>query len=94
MATITIRIDKRLKARMAAAAERAGKPVHAFIREAITEMVKRTESDAAFDQVADARWAKAITSGNTVAWEAARTYLQSRAAGRRARRPAARRIDG
>lgn len=90
MSTITIRIDKVLKARVTAAAEYAGKSAHVFILQAIMEMVERTEPEAAFRQVADMRWVKVLASNKTVAWKEARSYVQSRAAGRHARRPAAR----
>jgi predicted transcriptional regulator len=88
--TTTIRIDDDLKARVAAAAEHAGKTAHAFILDAIARTVEQVELDEAFHRVADARWANLLATGTTVPWEDAKTWLAARARGERARRPAAR----
>jgi predicted transcriptional regulator len=90
MSTTTIRIEDELKARVAAAAERAGKTAHAFIVEAIAQTVEQAELDDEFHQVADARWAKVLATGKTVPWDEARAYLAARASGERTRKPAAR----
>jgi predicted transcriptional regulator len=90
MSTTTIRIERELKARIAAAAERAGKTSHAFIVDAIAQTVERLERDDEFHRVADERWAKLVASGRTVPWDEAKAYLEARAGGKRARRPAAR----
>jgi predicted transcriptional regulator len=90
MTTTTIRIDESLKARVAAAAERAGKTAHAFILDAIAQTVEQVELDDAFHRVADERWAKMLATGKTVPWDAAKTWLEARARGERPRRPAAR----
>jgi predicted transcriptional regulator len=92
MSTTTIRIEDDLKARVAAAAERAGKTAHAFIVEAIQQTVEQVEVDAEFHRVADERWAKLLATGKTVAWGDARAYLEARAQGRRPRKPAARKL--
>ena len=42
MSTTTIRIDAALKARMAEAAQRAGKTAHSFILEAIAQTVAQS----------------------------------------------------
>jgi predicted transcriptional regulator len=90
MSTTTIRIEDELKARVAAAAEREGKTAHAFIVDAIARQVEQAELDDEFHRVADARWAKVLTSGKTVPWEQARSYLEARARGAKARKPVAR----
>lgn len=92
MSTTTIRIEDDLKARIAAAAQQAGKTAHAFILDAISQTVEQVELDNAFNTLADQRWANIQTSGKTVPWEAARTYLTARANGQPARRPAARKL--
>ncbi len=92
MSTTTIRIAEELKLRVNKAAERAGKTAHAFILDAITETVERAEVEAAFHRDAHTRWATALASRKTVAWDEARAYLEARAAGKPARRPAARRV--
>ena len=87
---ITIRIDDNLKARVAAAAERAGKTAHAFILDAIAQTVERDEQDAAFHSVADVRWANVLATGKTVPWDDAKVWLEARSRGEHPRRPAAR----
>ena len=88
--TTTIRIDDELKARVAAAAERAGKTAHAFILDAITRTVEQVELDEAFHRIADERWATMLATGKTVPWDDAKTWLEARSRGERPRRPAAR----
>jgi predicted transcriptional regulator len=92
MSTTTIRIEDDLKARVAAAAERAGKTPHAFILEAIAQTVEQAELDDEFHRLADRRWAKVLATGKTVSWDDAKTYLEARARGDRTRRPAARKL--
>jgi predicted transcriptional regulator len=92
MTTTTIRIDDGLKARIAAAAQRAGKTAHAFIVDAIAATVERVEQDEAFHRVADARWAKVLASGKTVSWDEAKPHLEARARGEYPRKPMARRL--
>ncbi|HEY4068777.1 MAG TPA: DUF1778 domain-containing protein [Burkholderiaceae bacterium] len=92
MTTTTIRIEDDLKARVAAAAERSGKTAHAFILDAIARTVEEVEQDEAFNLVADARWARVMATGKTIAWDEARTYLESRALGKTPRKPIARKL--
>jgi predicted transcriptional regulator len=88
--TTTIRIDDDLKARIAAAAGRAGKTAHAFILDAIAQTVEQVEVDEAFHRVADERWAKVLATGKTVPWDDAKAWLEARSRGERPRKPAAR----
>lgn len=90
MPTTTIRIEDDLKARVAAAAERAGKTAHAFILDAIAKTVEQAELDEALHRVADERWAKVLTTGKTVPWDDAKAWLEARSRGERPHRPAAR----
>lgn len=90
MATTTIRIEDDLKARIAAAASRAGKTSHAFILDAIAQTVERAEFEEALHQVADARWANILATGRTVPWDEAKTWLAARSRGERPPRPDAR----
>ena len=92
MTTTTIRIEDDLKARVAAAAERAGKTAHAFILDAIAQTVEQVELDEAFHRVADERWAKVLATGKTVPWDDAKAYLEARARGERPRKPVARKL--
>ena len=89
MSTTTIRIEDDLKARVAAAAQQAGKTAHAFILDAISQTVEQVELDNSFNTVADQRWAKIQASGKSVPWEDARAYLAARANGEPARKPSA-----
>ncbi|HRO57751.1 MAG TPA: DUF1778 domain-containing protein [Burkholderiaceae bacterium] len=90
MPTTTIRIDDDLKARVAVAAERAGKTAHAFMLDAIAQTVEQVELEESFHRVADERWAQILSTGKTVPWEDARTYLEARSRGEKPRKPAAR----
>ena len=90
MTTTTIRIEDDLKARVAAAAERAGKTAHAFILDAIAQTVEQAELDEAFHRVAEERWTKLLASGKTVPWDDAKSWLEARSRGERPRKPAAR----
>lgn len=92
MSTTTIRIEDDLKARIAAAAQHAGKTAHAFILEAIAQTVEQVELDNAFNAVADQRWANIQASGKTVPWDDAKAYLAARTNGAPARKPAARKL--
>ena len=92
MSTTTIRIDDELKSRIAAAAQRAGKTAHAFIVDAVAHTVEQAELEAAFDQVADDRWAALLASGRSVAWSDAKAWLDGRGRGERPRRPGARKL--
>lgn len=92
MSTTTIRIEDDLKARVAAAAQRAGKTTHAFIVDAIARTVEQVELESEFHRVADARWAKLLKTGKTVPWDDAKAYLEARARGERPRKPAARKL--
>ena len=74
--TTTIRIDDALKQRIAAAAERAGKTAHAFILDAIAQIVEQAELDDAFHRVAEERWANLLASGETVPWDDAGAYVR------------------
>lgn len=90
MATTTIRVDDDLRARISAAAERAGKTAHAFILDAIAQRVEQDEQDEAFHRVADERWAKVLATGKTVPWDDAKAWLEARSRGERPRKPAVR----
>ena len=92
MSTTTIRIEDELKGRVIAAAERAGKTAHAFILDAIAQIVEQAERDDEFHRVADDRWAKVLATGKTLPWDAAKPYLDARLRGERPRKPQARKL--
>jgi predicted transcriptional regulator len=92
MSTTTIRIDEDLKARVALAAERAGKTAHGFILDAIARTVEDAELNDQFHQLADQRWERAQATGRAIAAEDLHSYLEARVRGERAKRPRARKI--
>lgn len=92
MSTTTIRLPKDLKSRVAAAAERAGTTAHGFILEAIAEKTDRAERSADFLDTAEKRYANIVASGKTIPWKKMRGYLEDRLAGKKAARPAARKL--
>src|SRR5262245_2937173 len=92
MSTTTIRLEDDLKARVAAAAERAGTTAHAFILDAIERTVDRAELEEELRRIADQRWAKLVDTRKTVSWDETKTYVTARARGEHARKPAARKL--
>lgn len=79
MSTTTIRLSDELKARIAAAAQRAGKTSHGFILDAIAEKTADVERQAEFKAVADTRYTNLLETGKTIPWEQMRDYLLQRA---------------
>ena len=92
MSTTTIRLPEDLKARVAAAAERAGVTSHNFILQAIAERADQEERRADFDAEAERRYAQIIASGKTIPWNAMRGYLEDRLAGKQTKRPKPRKL--
>ena len=92
MSTTTIRLPEDLKARVAAAAERAGTTSHNFILEAIAEKAEQEERRGDFDELAEKRYAQIVASGKTIPWSEMRSYLEDRLAGKAAKRPVARKL--
>ena len=92
MPTTTIRLPEDLKARVAAAAKRAGTTPHGFILDAIAEKAEQAERRADFDAVAEDRYARIVATGETIPWREMRGYLEGRIAGKTERRPAARKL--
>jgi predicted transcriptional regulator len=92
MSTTTIRLPEELKARVAAAAQRAGTTAHSFILEAIAEKADQEERRAEFQDVAEHRYAQIVASGKTIPWARMRRYLEDRVAGKKPKRPTARKL--
>ena len=92
MTTTTIRLPDSLKSRVAAAAKRMGTTTHGFILEAIAEKADLAEHRASFDAEAEQRYARIVATGETIPWETMRGYLEGKATGKAARRPAARKL--
>jgi predicted transcriptional regulator len=92
MSTTTIRLPEELKARVAAAAKRAGTTSHNFILEAIAEKAGQEERRGEFHDTAERRYAEIVASGKTIPWTEMRRYLEDRLAGKKVRRPTARKL--
>lgn len=92
MSTTTIRMPDDLKKRVTRAAARAGTTPHAFMLDAIAGETDAQERQAAFEAVAAKRLAGLAGDGQAIGWNELRAYLEKRATGRRARRPAARKL--
>ncbi len=92
MTTTTIRLPADVKARIAQVTSMADTNVHSFILQAITDKLAVAEQQADFQSVAQQRYAKIAASGQAIAWEDMRHYLQERAAGKPAAKPKAHRL--
>jgi predicted transcriptional regulator len=92
MSTTTIRLPADLKARVAAAAKRAGTTPHSFILDAIAEKAANEERRNEFHDLAEKRFAAIVASGKTIPWVEMRTYLEKRIEGGKARRARARKL--
>ena len=93
MPTTTTRLEEAIKARVAAAAEQAGKTAHSCIVDTISRTVEYDEADLAFHRLADERWETLTATGETVSWDEAKTWLEARSRGERVERPASRGIS-
>jgi predicted transcriptional regulator len=87
MPTTTIRLPDDLKARVAAAAKRAGTTTHSFILAAIAEKTAEYERRSDFHEVAERRYAAIVASGKTIPWSEIRTRLKDLLSGKKPRRP-------
>jgi predicted transcriptional regulator len=92
MSTTTIRLSQELKARVAAAAKKAGTTAHSFILEAIAEKADEQERRSDFHDLAEKRYSQIAASGKAIPWSEMRTYLEHRVAGRKPRRPLAKKL--
>ena len=92
MSTTTIRLPDDLKARVAAAAERAGTSPHSYILAAIAEKAEQDERRREFEELAEQRYDRVVATGRTIAWPDMRRYLEGRVAGAKPKRPAARKL--
>lgn len=93
MSTTTIRMEDELKARVASAAQRAGKTPHAFMVDAITQTVEQSEQDRQFQLLAEQRWTTLLEDGLAIEWDDAKAWLLARADGEDVPPPTPRRIS-
>ena len=92
MSTTTIRLPEDLKARVAAAAKRAGKTPHSFILEAVAEKAEQEERRNEFYELGEERFAEIVKSGETIPWSEMRKYLEERLSGRKPPHPKPRKL--
>jgi len=92
MSTTTIRLSDDMKKKIADAAQRCGTTPHSFILDAIAQKVAAEALRAGFEDEAAQRFERILASGQTVGWEAMRSYLEQRAADNEAERPVPRKL--
>lgn len=92
MATTTIRLPDELRARVQLAAKRAGTTTHGFIIEAIAEKTEQETRRQNFEAEANQRYTRILATGKTISWNDMRGYLKASAEGKKAARPAARKL--
>ena len=81
MSTTTIRMPEDLRQRINRVAKRIGTTPHALILNAVAEKAEQEERRAAFEQLADERYAEIIASGETIPWAAMKSCLEARLSG-------------
>jgi predicted transcriptional regulator len=91
MSTTTLRLPDELRTRLARLAEKSGKSPHSLMLEAIAQKVDEEELRASFHAEADGRFTEMMESGVGIPWHDMRAYLRTRAGGKSARAPKARR---
>ncbi len=93
MSTTTIRLDPKLKQRVARVAKQTGTSAHSLMVSAIEEVVERTERRAAFLDESDARATEFDKTGRGVPWGEVSTWLEARLErGEKTEAPRARRL--
>ena len=65
--------------------------VSAVTRSTIDDF-EQEERRADFNQIAEERYARIVAAGKTIPWNEMRGYLEDRLAGRKAKRPSARKL--
>ena len=89
MPTTTLKIPDALKARIADAAERAGKSAHAFMVEALESETRRAETRQEFLSAALKAEQDVAKYGDVYAMDAVHRYFSDKLAGKPAKRPKA-----
>ncbi len=82
MSTTTIRMPDELKARVTAAAQKAGTTAHNFILQAIAEKAQQQELYSEFNEEAERRYAAILATGKTIPWNEMRSYLEQQTLGK------------
>ena len=90
MPATSLKLPDELKRSIVRMATRAGLTPHAFMVDALAREAARAELRERFASDAEQSEREALASGKAVPLEVAFDYLESRAAGRKVRRPKAR----
>lgn len=90
MPATSLKLPDELKRSIVRMATRAGLTPHAFMVDALAREAARAELRERFASAAELSEREALASGKAVPLEVAFDYLESRAAGRKVRRPKAR----
>lgn len=91
MAATSLKLPDKLKRRIETLAASVNKTPHAFMIDALAREAERMELRARFAADAARAESQALTSGRSIGLESAFDYLEARVAGRKVRRPRARR---
>jgi predicted transcriptional regulator len=89
LSTTTLRLEKKLRARVQSIAKSAGTSPHSFMLEAIEEKAARAELQQDFHAEAEQRLKRIARTGQTVPWTDMRAYLEKRMSGAKAAPPKA-----
>ncbi len=92
MSTTTIRLPDTLKERVAHVAAYCNQTAHSFILDAIAEKAEREEKRQQLEETANLRYANILSSGETIAWDEMRNYLEARLTGQPADAPKAHKL--
>jgi predicted transcriptional regulator len=90
--TTSLRIKPELHARVRKLAESEGTSPHNFMLAAIEEKTRNAELQQAFHAEGWQRLRQIAATGTGLAWPEMKKYLEARAAGRKPRPPASRKI--
>lgn len=91
MAATSLKLPDELKRRIEDLAASVSKTPHAFMIDALVRETERLELRARFAADAAQAESQALASGKAIALDSVFDYLEARVAGRKARRPRARR---
>jgi predicted transcriptional regulator len=91
--TTTLRLDPKLKARIAKFAKRDGKSPHSFVLETLDEALAQRELREDFERDADEGEEQIRTTGKALDWGETQEWILALAAGKPARRPRLKKIS-
>jgi predicted transcriptional regulator len=84
--TTTLRLDARMKARIAKLAKKSGKSPHSFVLDMLEGALSAQESREEFEKEAAARLKQIDATGLALDWDETKAWLRARAAGKPAKK--------